>query len=113
MANHHGPEYCKKTAMMNERYTTERVNAFSDAVFAVIITLMVLDLKKPSGANWHSLASLWPTLLSYVVSYLFIAIVWVNHHPRGHVCPRLPAGQYHLSYFCLGKFFRWQRECCA
>ena len=64
----------------NDQYTPERVNAFSDAVFAVIITLMVLDLKKPSGANWHSLVSLWPILLSYIVSYLFIAIVWVNHH---------------------------------
>ncbi|MDP4212766.1 MAG: TMEM175 family protein [Bacteroidota bacterium] len=39
---------------------------------------MVLDLKKPSGANWHALAALWPTLLSYIVNYLFIAIVWVN-----------------------------------
>jgi hypothetical protein len=43
---------------------------------------MVLDLKKPSGANWHSLVSLWPVLISYIVSYLFIAIVWVNHHYR-------------------------------
>jgi uncharacterized membrane protein len=65
--------------MMNSG-TPERINNFSDAVFAVIITIMVLDLKKPSGANWHSLAALWPTLLSYIVSYLFIAIVWVNHH---------------------------------
>jgi uncharacterized membrane protein len=65
---------------MSEQYTPERVNAFSDGVFAVIITLMVLDLKKPAGADWHSLATLWPVLLSYIVSYLFIAIVWINHH---------------------------------
>jgi uncharacterized membrane protein len=59
---------------------TERINTFSDGVFAVIITIKVLDLKKPPAADWHSLFSLWPVLISYIVSYLFIAIVWVNHH---------------------------------
>ena len=68
------------TEDMIDRGTPERMNAFSDGVFGVLITIMVLDLKKPSGADWHSMVSLWPTLLSYMVSYLFIAIVWVNHH---------------------------------
>jgi uncharacterized membrane protein len=57
-----------------------RVGAFSDGVFAVIITIMVLQLKPPSAATFSALLPLWPTGLSYVVSYLFIAIVWVNHH---------------------------------
>jgi uncharacterized membrane protein len=57
-----------------------RVGAFSDAVFAVIITVLVLELKPPSSATFRALLPLWPTGLSYVVSYLFIAIVWVNHH---------------------------------
>ena len=65
---------------INNAGTPERISAFSDGVFAVIITIMVLDLKKPSGSDWHSLVVLWPTLLSYIDSYLFIAIVWVNHH---------------------------------
>jgi uncharacterized membrane protein len=57
-----------------------RVGAFSDAVFAVIITILVLELKPPSAHSFGALLPLWPTGLSYVVSYLFIAIVWVNHH---------------------------------
>jgi uncharacterized membrane protein len=54
--------------------------AFSDGVFAVIITVMVLELKPPHQFTFEALAQLWPMLLSYAVSYLFIAIVWVNHH---------------------------------
>ncbi len=60
--------------------TPERVRAFSDGVFAVIITILVLELKPPSAHGFSALLPLWPTGLSYVVSYLFIAIVWVNHH---------------------------------
>lgn len=58
----------------------DRVRAFSDAAFAVIITILVLELKPPSTHGFSALLPLWPTGLSYVASYLFIAIVWVNHH---------------------------------
>lgn len=58
----------------------DRVGAFSDGVFAVIITILVLELKPPTAPTFNALLPLWPTGLSYVVSYLFIAIVWVNHH---------------------------------
>lgn len=58
----------------------DRVRLFSDAVFAVLITILVLKLKPPEAHNFSALLPLWPTGLSYVVSYLFIAIVWVNHH---------------------------------
>lgn len=58
----------------------ERAKLFSDAIFAVIITVLVLELKPPSAATFRALLPLWPTGLSYVVSYLFIAIVWINHH---------------------------------
>lgn len=58
----------------------ERMAAFSDAVVAVIITIMVLELKPPEQASLAALVPLWPTALSYAVSYLFIAIIWVNHH---------------------------------
>jgi uncharacterized membrane protein len=58
----------------------DRVRLFSDAVFAVIITILVLKLKPPSADSFSALLPLWPTGLSYVVRYLFIAIVWVNHH---------------------------------
>ncbi len=60
--------------------TPERLGAFSDGVIAVIITIMVLELKPPGGKHLHDLLPLWPTALSYGVSYLFVGIVWVNHH---------------------------------
>jgi uncharacterized membrane protein len=60
--------------------TPERVSAFSDGVFAVLITVLVLDLKAPDEPSFTALLSLWPTWVSYAVSYLFIAIVWANHH---------------------------------
>jgi uncharacterized membrane protein len=62
------------------RTTVERLGAFSDGVFAVIITIMVLDLRPPEHPTFAALVPLWPTALSYMVSYVFIAIVWTNHH---------------------------------
>lgn len=56
------------------------MSGFSDAVFAVLITVLVLDLRPPELPTFKALLSLWPTWLSYAVSYLFIAIVWANHH---------------------------------
>ena len=62
------------------RATPERVSAFSDGVFAVLITVLVLDLRPPEHPTFKAFLLLWPTWLSYAVSYLFIAIVWTNHH---------------------------------
>jgi uncharacterized membrane protein len=66
--------------LLHARNTPERISAFSDGVFAVLITVLVLDLRPPEAPTFKALMSLWPTWLSYAVSYLFIAIVWVNHH---------------------------------
>lgn len=66
--------------MVVRKASPERVQTFSDGVFAVIITILVLELRPPSAHSFSALLPLWPTGLSYVVSYLFIAIVWVNHH---------------------------------
>ncbi|MGH9736426.1 MAG: TMEM175 family protein [Candidatus Acidiferrales bacterium] len=66
--------------MREEKVTADRLAAFSDAVFAVIVTIMVLELKAPDQATFAALWPLWPTAISYVVSYLFIAIIWINHH---------------------------------
>jgi uncharacterized membrane protein len=60
--------------------TPERLSAFSDAIFAVLITVLVLDLRPPELPTHKALLLLLPTWLSYAVSYLFIAIVWTNHH---------------------------------
>ncbi|HVY57547.1 MAG TPA: TMEM175 family protein [Xanthobacteraceae bacterium] len=62
------------------RATPERVSIFSDGVFAVLITVLVLDLRPPEHPTLAALLALWPTWLSYAVSYVFIAIVWTNHH---------------------------------
>jgi uncharacterized membrane protein len=66
--------------MPQRKATIERLAAFSDGVFSVIITIMVLDLKPPEHPTFAALLPLWPTAISYVVSYTFIAIVWLNHH---------------------------------
>ena len=57
-----------------------RLEAFSDGVLAIIITIMVLELQLPSGDSWHDIGALWPILLAYLISFLFLAIYWVNHH---------------------------------
>ena len=66
--------------MAQREATLERLSAFSDGVFSVIITILVLELDPPAHPTFAALLSLWPTGVSYVVSYLFVAIVWVNHH---------------------------------
>ena len=68
------------TAVPHARRSPDRLNAFSDGVFAVLITVLVLELRPPELPTFKALLSLWPTWLSYAVSYLFIAIVWANHH---------------------------------
>jgi len=60
--------------------TRERVSGYTDAVFAVVITVTVLELHPPASARIGALLSLWPTAVSYLVSYVFVAIVWINHH---------------------------------
>jgi uncharacterized membrane protein len=57
-----------------------RLEAFSDGVIAIIITIMVLELHIPEGADWAALRELTPTFLSYVLSFIFIGIYWNNHH---------------------------------
>lgn len=68
------------TVVPRMKKTPERLNAFSDGVFAVLITVLVLELRPPELPTFRALLALWPTWLSYAVSYLFIAIVWANHH---------------------------------
>jgi uncharacterized membrane protein len=66
--------------VQDKKTTSERLAALSDSVFAVILTIMVLDLKPPVEATLRALIPLWPLMQSYAVSYLFISIIWVNHH---------------------------------
>jgi hypothetical protein len=59
---------------------TGRVEAFSDGVVAIIITIMVLEMKVPHGTDVAALAKLWPVFLSYVLSFVYVGIYWNNHH---------------------------------
>ncbi len=67
----------------------ERLNAFSDGVIAIIITIMVLELKVPGGADWASLWSIAPSFVAYVLSFLYLAIYWNNHHHLLHTVTRV------------------------
>ncbi len=58
----------------------DRLAAFSDGVIAIIITIMVLELKVPHGSSWADLAGVLPVFLSYVLSFVYVAIYWNNHH---------------------------------
>lgn len=63
-----------------------RVEAFSDGVIAIIVTIMVLELKAPEDPAISALWRIWPTFLAYILSYAYVAIYWVNHHRLfGHV----------------------------
>ena len=69
-----------------------RVEAFTDGVIAVIITIMVLEMKAPHEPTWEALRGLWPILLSYVLSFVYIGIYWNNHHHMLHVTERVTGG---------------------
>jgi uncharacterized membrane protein len=65
-----------------------RIEAFSDGVLAIIITIMVLEMKVPHGETLAALAELWPVFLSYVLSFVYVGIYWVNHHHLMHAATR-------------------------
>jgi uncharacterized membrane protein len=69
--------------------TTNRLEAFSDGVIAIIITIMVLELRPPHGSSWHELATLTPKFAAYALSYLYLGIYWNNHHHLMHVVDRV------------------------
>jgi uncharacterized membrane protein len=69
--------------------TKGRLEAFSDGVIAVIITIMVLELKAPESAEWEALRPLVPTFCAYVLSFVFIGIYWNNHHHLLHATERI------------------------
>jgi TMEM175 potassium channel family protein len=88
--------------MAHLRNSTERLNLFSDAVFAVLITVLVLELHPPERPTFKALLLLWPTWLSYAVSYVFIAIVWANHH---HLMRYATEVTPRLMWFNFGHLF--------
>ncbi|MEP6845798.1 MAG: TMEM175 family protein [Panacibacter sp.] len=69
-----------------------RLEAFSDGVLAIIITIMVLEIKVPHGADWNSLKPLIPVFLSYIISFQLIGIYWGNHHHLLHAVKYISSG---------------------
>ena len=69
-----------------------RLEAFSDGVLAIIITIMVLEIKVPHGSEWIELKPLIPKFISYLMSFLFIGIYWVNHHHLLHAVKQVSSG---------------------
>ncbi len=86
-----------------------RLEAFSDGVIAIIITIMVLELKVPHGDRIDVLWPLWPVFLSYVLSFIYLGIYWNNHHHMLHTCrevtgPILWSNLYLLFWLSLIPF---------
>ncbi len=66
-----------------------RLEAFSDGVIAILITIMVLEMKVPHGESLETLLPVLPTFLSYVLSFIYVGIYWNNHHHMLHTCRRV------------------------
>ena len=69
-----------------------RLEAFTDGVIAILITIMVLELKVPHGTDWASLGGTVPVLLTYVLSFVYLGIYWSNHHHMLHMTDRVSGG---------------------
>jgi uncharacterized membrane protein len=69
-----------------------RLEAFSDGVIAILITIMVLELKVPHGDTFATLSPLVPVFLSYVLSFIYVGIYWNNHHHMLHACSKVTGG---------------------
>ena len=80
-----------------------RLEAFSDGVIAILITIMVLELKPPHEGTWEALRPLWPVLTSYVLSFIYLGIYWNNHHhllqAARHVDGRVLWANMHLLFW--------------
>jgi len=83
--------------------TTTRLEAFSDGVIAIIITIMVLELRAPHESRLAALRPLWPVFLSYVMSFIYLGIYWSNHHhllhAAEHVNGRILWANLHLLFW--------------
>ena len=89
--------------------TKNRTEAFSDGVFAIILTIMVLELKAPQTADLYALGPLWAEFISYVVSFAYVGIYWNNHHHLMQACDKVDgrilwANQHLLFWLSLTPF---------
>ena len=80
---------------------TQRLEAFSDGVLAIIITIMVLELRVPHETDFQALRPLLPVFLSYVLSFVYLGIYWSNHHHMLHVTERVDGGILWANLYLL------------
>jgi uncharacterized membrane protein len=78
-----------------------RLEAFSDGVIAIIITIMVLEFKTPESAELSALWQIWPTFAVYVLSFVYVGIYWTNHHNMLHAAERVSGGVLWANLFLL------------
>lgn len=77
--------------MPHGEMTTSRLEAFSDGVIAIIVTIMVLELRPPAQPTWPALLRVAPVFIGYALSFLVVAIMWVNHHHMIHIVRKVTA----------------------
>jgi uncharacterized membrane protein len=91
--------------MSAQNFGTTRLEAFSDGVFAIVITLLVLELRVPEVHSSHELVEglleLWPKFLSFVVSFIYVTIYWINHHQLFHMIKKSNRGLFWLNSLFL------------
>jgi uncharacterized membrane protein len=80
---------------------TGRLEAFSDGVIAIIITIMVLEMKVPQGGRLEDLLTVVPVFFSYVLSFIYVGIYWNNHHHLLHACERVSGGILWANLYLL------------
>jgi len=78
--------------MAEHTMSTTRMEAFSDGVIAILITIMVLDLHAPEAVTWQALRPVVPTFLAYILSFVFLGIYWANHHHMLQLAERVNGG---------------------
>lgn len=81
--------------------TTNRLEAFSDGVLAIVITIMVLEIKVPEGADFEVLKTLLPKFISYILSFIYVGIYWNNHHHLFHAIQKVSGKILWANLFLL------------
>jgi uncharacterized membrane protein len=82
-------ERARNRMLGDEPLSPGRLEAFSDGVIAIILTIMVLELKSPGSADPHALLHEWPIFISYFISFFYVAVYWINHHHLFHRVKRV------------------------
>ena len=78
-----------------------RLEAFSDGVIAILITIMVLELRIPEGADWDAVRPILPVFVTYVLSFIILGIYWTNHHHLIHAADRITGAILWANLFLL------------